>query len=100
MKARTERQGITDDPLTCVLKLCRQQQMSAGKYITGRWQRIPRELRVCNYVVGGVQAEYHALTTCGHCSHIRNFLNINSKNIHLIMDHPHVCKYIYDCLRQ
>ncbi len=33
MKARTGRQGITDDPLTYTLQLCRQQQMSAWKYI-------------------------------------------------------------------
>ncbi len=52
---------------------------------TGIWQRMSRELRVCNSncVVGGVQDEHYALTTCGLCSQIRNFLNISSNNIHL-----------------
>jgi hypothetical protein len=69
------------------------------KIETGRWSRLPRELRLC--VCGQVQTEHHALCQCPLTQHIRDrdsFANIDFTSVHSIMENsdiPHIIKYCF-----
>ena len=74
------------------------------KIETGRWSRIPRELRVCQCNNTNVQSETHVLIDCELVHSIRlrypmlNFRDINS----LFNESTHIyllCKYVHEVLK-
>ena len=66
---------------------------------TGRWQRLPREERICDCVNGGVQDEIHVLTVCEHCRQVRErFQDMNYQDIPHLMTQNNACKYVYECM--
>ena len=71
---------------------------------TGRWARIPRELRVCPCGNDAVQDEEHVMTECPHSDNLRlNFQNLNFDSISHLMDSEDInslCKYIYEILKR
>ena len=66
----------------------------------GRWNRIPRELRLCICTDNYVQDEEHVLLSCSLTSHIRmKYLNLNYTDIVSLLNEGNpvdICNYVYE----
>ena len=65
---------------------------------TGRWQRLPREERVCNCAHGGIQDEAH-VSVCSYTNDIRVQYPNAPFTIPCIMESDDVCHIVYKCLK-
>ena len=67
------------------------------KIETGRWSRLPRELRLCS--CGEVQTEHHALCQCPLTQHIRDLYHyLDCTNLNSLMSNPdtmNICKFCF-----
>ena len=67
------------------------------KIETGRWSRLPRELRLCT--CGEVQTELHALCQCPLTQHIRDlYPYLDFTNLNSLMSNPdtmNICKFCF-----
>ena len=72
------------------------------KIETGRWSRIPREMRRCQCDGLSVQTEYHVLVSCTLTRLLRIKYDLNRiQNLDDLFEHGEisiVCKYIYESL--
>ena len=74
------------------------------KIETGRWSRIPREMRKCPCDGQSVQTESHVLVGCTLTAHLRTkygLVDIRSVDalFHEYRDISMICKYVYEVLK-
>ena len=73
------------------------------KIETGRWSRIPRDLRRCQCDGQTVQTEYHVLVSCILTRELRIRYDLNNiQNLDDLFGYSNistVCRYIYEALR-
>ncbi len=67
---------------------------------TGRWSRIPHDVRLCDCEVQAVQDEQHAIEQCTHINNLREQFPDTNFTLNNIMLDENVCKFVYYAMEQ